>query len=112
MIKHITVICVLLGLAANVYAKGFYGKMDVGAGSLLNPDIAETDVRKGGFTAVFQGLLGEDNLKYGAEVGMIEVYTSWDKNRINIKNSLIFVPFMGALQYEFTCGRNVPYIGL
>jgi len=93
-------------------AQDFYGKVDAGYGTLLEPDISDPGVRKGGFTAVFQALFGDDNLKYGAEFGTTEVYTSWNKNGIILDKSLVLIPLSGALQYEFAGRAAVPYIGV
>lgn len=104
--------CVMLLVAAVVQAREFYGKLDVGAGSLTSPDITDSGVRKGGFTAVFQGLFGGEVLRYGAEFGVIEAYTSWDKDGLNLKNSLIFVPLSGVVQLDLAGGGVVPYLSL
>jgi len=104
--------CLTLTLAKVVCAQEFYGKFDAGAGILLHPDISGPGVKKGGFTAVFQGLFGGDKLKYGVEFAYTEAYTSWDKDRLNINKSLILIPFNGVLQYDLGNGNTGPYVSL
>jgi hypothetical protein len=107
----ITALWLVACFAAQCFAGQFYGKLDAGYGTLTEPDITAPGVVKGGVTAVFQGLFGENKLKYGAEFGMMEVYTSRDKDRLNMDQSLILLPFLGALQYDFDGGKTVSYVG-
>jgi len=108
----VSAFCLTIALPGVLSAQEFYGKMDVGAGTLLQPDISVPGVKKGGFTAVFQALTGEDRFKYGGEFGYSEAYTSWDKDGLNINKSLILMPFNGVLQYELSYGPAVTYISL
>jgi len=110
--KTIITAFLLLCLTVTAHTQDFYGKLDVGYGSLLSPDVPDSGVRKGGFTAVLQALFGEDHIKYGAEFGVAEVYTSWDKNRLLLNSSLVLLPLLGAAEYDFSCDRTTPYVGI
>ncbi len=105
-------VCVIVGLKVNSSADDFYGRVCAGYGSLLKPDISEPGVNKGGVTAFFQALFGEDNFKYGAEFGLDEVYISWDKEKFVINKSLVLMPLLGDIEYDFVGGRITPYAGL
>jgi hypothetical protein len=111
----VKVICavVLFSISCgNVFASGVHGKFDAGWSTLLQPDIQTVGARKGGFTAIVQGLLGDNSLKYGAELGFFEAYTSWNKNTLELDKSLVLISPLGALQYDFSQGRVIPYLGL
>jgi hypothetical protein len=110
--KIFTILLLVLAVVPYSEARDVYGSIKAGYGTLLEPDISGPGVRKGGFTAVLQEFLGEENIKYGAEFGMIEVYTSWDKNRLNTEGSLILLPLHGALMYDIAPGAAAPYVGI
>jgi hypothetical protein len=108
----VSVFCLTMALPGVLSAQEFYGKMDVGGGMLLQPDVTGSGVRKGGFTAIFQGLTGEGRIKYGGEFGYTEAYTSWYKDSLKLGQSLILIPFNGVLQYDLGDNNTVPYVGL
>jgi hypothetical protein len=110
MNKYLSASALAFIFAVTLNAKEFYGKIDLGAATLLKPDIADTGFNKGGFCA--QALFGEENLRPGAEFGYLEAYTSWDKDRLNINKSLIFVRLNGVLQCDLPQGYLTPYLSL
>ena len=76
-----------------------------GYGQLLRPDAVNAtgaDLRKGGVEIMINGLWGNDRLKFGAETGILEAYTNWDKNgSFQYKYSLAYIPLNAIVQYEF-----------
>lgn len=109
------ILAVVLAVAAAglVFSADFYGKIDIGWSALLQPDIQNSGARKGGFAALFQGLLGEENIKYGAEAGILEAYTAWNKSSIVFDNSLVLISTLGTIQYDFCGGsRIIPFLCL
>ncbi|MCB4790903.1 MAG: hypothetical protein LHV68_03350 [Elusimicrobia bacterium] len=100
------IISVLFYPLSTAWAGDFFGSVCAGYGQLLQPDAessANASLRKGGVQAYFQGLWGEERLKYGAETGIMEAYTNWDNNgNFLLKRSLAFIPINAILQYDFT----------
>jgi opacity protein-like surface antigen len=99
------VIAMVICLPAVINASDFLCNVYGGYGQLLRPDAVNStgaDLLKGGVEVMVNGLWGNERLKFGAETGVLEAYTNWDKNgSFNSKYSLSYIPLNAIVQYEF-----------